>query len=98
MQLGSLPLHSYWERIFSKVTEITPDCPTHYCSDTATAATLDKSCIGIPSHHLPDAWVFAEVGVDAATISGSRLSDHAPISLSLRDRVRRDQQTSSPQQ
>ncbi|CAK0831779.1 unnamed protein product [Prorocentrum cordatum] len=43
---GSQPLQAYWERLFFMLTEVSTDCPTHYCRDTATAATLDRIFIG----------------------------------------------------
>ena len=38
---GTQPLQAFWERLFTMVTEISTDCPTHFCRDLSTAATLD---------------------------------------------------------
>ncbi|CAK0838174.1 unnamed protein product, partial [Prorocentrum cordatum] len=94
---GTQPLQAFWERLFAMVTEISTDCPTHYCRDTSTAATLDRFFIAIPAYYLLDVEVIAEVDIDAAAISDSRLSDHTPITLHLRDRTRQSEQTGIPE-
>eukprot|EP00959_Pyramimonas_sp_CCMP1952_P093990 1966130-Pyramimonas_sp.AAC.1 len=78
--------------------EISTDCPARYCRETATAATLDRVCIGPRARFRLDVEVLAEVDINAAAISDSRLSDHTPIVLRLRDRARHGQQARVPGQ
>eukprot|EP00959_Pyramimonas_sp_CCMP1952_P197312 4126267-Pyramimonas_sp.AAC.1 len=51
-----------------------------------------------PSNYSLDIGVFVEVDIDAAATSYSWLSDHTPLTAHRRDRARRDEQGSIPEQ
>eukprot|EP00959_Pyramimonas_sp_CCMP1952_P465471 9488375-Pyramimonas_sp.AAC.1 len=79
------------------LTEVSTDCPARYFRDTATAATLDRVCIILPARFMLDVEVLVEIGIGAAAIYDSRLSDLAPIVLHLRGPVRYEQQANIPE-